>query len=53
MALEMIIQLLVVLAALWVGSRYGSVWQSGMVAMVAIRGTAWFADMYFSNDLTI
>ena len=27
----------------------GSVWQSGMVAVVAIYGIAWMADTYFSN----
>lgn len=27
----------------------GSVWQSGMVAVVAIFGIAWMADTYFSN----
>ena len=27
----------------------GSVWQSGMVAVVAIYGIAWLADTYFSN----
>lgn len=30
----------------------GSVWQSGMVAVVAIFGIAWMADTYFSNYLT-
>lgn len=29
----------------------GSVWQSGMVAVVAIYGIAWLADTYFSNYL--
>ena len=29
----------------------GSVWQSGMVAVVAIYGIAWMADTYFSNYL--
>lgn len=27
----------------------GAVWQSGMVAVVAIFGIAWLADTYFSN----
>ena len=27
----------------------GSVWQSGMVAVVAIYGIAWLADTYFGN----
>jgi anaerobic C4-dicarboxylate transporter DcuB len=27
----------------------GAVWQSGMVAVVAIYGIAWLADTYFSN----
>ena len=30
----------------------GAVWQSGMVAVVAIYGIAWLADTYFSNYLT-
>ena len=30
----------------------GSVWQSGMVAVVAIYGIAWMSDTYFSNYLT-
>ena len=29
----------------------GAVWQSGMVAVVAIYGIAWMADTYFSNYL--
>lgn len=29
----------------------GSVWQSGMVAVVAIYGIAWMSDTYFSNYL--
>ena len=29
----------------------GSVWQSGMVAVVAIYGIAWLADTFFSNYL--
>ena len=29
----------------------GPVWQSGMVAVVAIYGIAWMADTYFSNYL--
>ena len=28
---------------------HGAVWQSGMVAVVAIFGIAWLADTYFSN----
>lgn len=31
----------------------GSVWQSGMVAVVAIYGIAWLADTYFSNYLDV
>jgi anaerobic C4-dicarboxylate transporter DcuB len=31
----------------------GAVWQSGMVAVVAIYGIAWLADTYFSNYLGI
>ncbi len=31
---------------------HGPVWQSGMVAVVAIYGIAWLADTYFSNYLT-
>ena len=30
----------------------GAVWQSGMVAVVAIYGIAWLADTYFSNYIT-
>ena len=30
----------------------GAVWQSGMVAVVAIYGIAWMADTYFSNYMT-
>ena len=30
----------------------GPVWQSGMVAVVAIYGIAWLADTYFANYLT-
>jgi anaerobic C4-dicarboxylate transporter DcuB len=30
----------------------GAVWQSGMVAVVAIYGIAWLADTYFSNYLS-
>ncbi len=30
----------------------GPVWQSGMVAVVAIYGIAWMADTYFSNYMT-
>ncbi len=29
----------------------GPVWQSGMVAVVAIYGIAWLADTYFSNNM--
>ena len=29
----------------------GAVWQSGMVAVVAIYGIAWLADTYFANHL--
>ena len=31
----------------------GPVWQSGMVAVVAIYGIAWLADTYFANYLSI
>ena len=31
----------------------GAVWQSGMVAVVAIYGIAWLADTYFSNYLDV
>lgn len=31
----------------------GPVWQSGMVAVVAIYGIAWLADTYFSNYLDL
>ena len=30
----------------------GAVWQSGMVAVVAIYGIAWMADTFFSNYMT-
>ena len=30
----------------------GAVWQSGMVAVVAIYGIAWLSDTYFSNYMT-
>lgn len=30
----------------------GPVWQSGMVAVVAIYGIAWLADTFFANHLT-
>ncbi len=30
----------------------GPVWQSGMVAVVAIYGIAWLADTYFSNHMS-
>ena len=30
----------------------GAVWQSGMVAVVAIYGIAWLADTYFSNYIS-
>jgi anaerobic C4-dicarboxylate transporter DcuB len=30
----------------------GSVWKSGMVAVIAIYGIAWMADTYFSNYMT-
>jgi len=31
----------------------GSVWQSGMVAVVAIYGIAWLADTFFSNYIDV
>jgi len=31
----------------------GAVWQSGMVAVVAIYGIAWLADTYFSNYMNV
>ncbi len=31
----------------------GPVWQSGMVAVVAIYGIAWLADTFFSNYMTV
>ena len=33
------------------GAASGSVWRSGMVAVVAIYGIAWMADTYFGNYL--
>lgn len=41
MTLLMIVELLVVLLALWVGARYGS------LALGAISGIAWMRDTYF------
>lgn len=31
----------------------GAVWQSGMVAVVAIYGIAWLADTYFANYMDV
>jgi anaerobic C4-dicarboxylate transporter DcuB len=31
----------------------GSVWQSGMVAVVAIYGIAWMADTFFANHMSL
>ncbi len=31
----------------------GAVWQSGMVAVVAIYGIAWLADTYFANYMSV
>ncbi len=31
----------------------GAVWQSGMVAVIAIYGIAWLADTYFSNYMDV
>jgi anaerobic C4-dicarboxylate transporter DcuB len=61
LAMNLIIQIVMIAAAAFMiilakaspkKAVAGSVWQSGMVAVVAIYGIAWLADTYFSNYLT-
>lgn len=58
LAMNLIIQIVMIAAAAFMilcakakpkKAIAGSVWQSGMVAVVAIYGIAWLADTYFSN----
>lgn len=61
LAMNLIIQIVMIAAAafmiLFANAKpkkavSGAVWQSGMVAVVAIYGIAWLADTYFSNYMT-
>ena len=47
--MNLVIQIVMISAAKAVA---GPVWQSGMVAVVAIYGIAWLADTYFSNYMS-
>jgi len=58
MAMNLVIQIVMISAAAFMiifckakpkKAVGGAVWQSGMVAVVAIYGIAWLADTYFSN----
>ena len=58
LAMNIIIQIVMIAAAAFMvilakaqpkKAVSGAVWQSGMVAVVAIYGIAWLADTYFSN----
>ncbi|MCQ2203552.1 MAG: anaerobic C4-dicarboxylate transporter [Bacteroidales bacterium] len=58
LAMNLIIQIVMIAAAAFMiilakaqpkKAVMGAVWQSGMVAVVAIYGIAWLADTYFSN----
>ena len=60
LAMNIIIQIVMIAAAAFMvilckakpkKAVSGAVWQSGMVAVVAIYGIAWLADTYFSNYL--
>jgi len=60
LAMNLIIQIVMIAAAAFMiilakaqpkKAVSGAVWQSGMVAVVAIYGIAWLADTYFSNYL--
>ncbi|MCQ2230008.1 MAG: anaerobic C4-dicarboxylate transporter [Bacteroidales bacterium] len=60
LAMNLIIQIVMIAAAAFMiilakaqpkKAVLGAVWQSGMVAVVAIYGIAWLADTYFSNYL--
>lgn len=61
LAMNLIIQIVMIAAAAFMilcakakpkKAVSGAVWQSGMVAVVAIYGIAWLADTYFSNHMT-
>jgi len=58
LAMNLVIQIIMITAAAFMiifckskpkKAVSGAVWQSGMVAVVAIYGIAWLADTYFSN----
>ena len=60
--MNVVIQMIMISAAAWMiifakaspkKTVAGSVWQSGMVAVVAIYGIAWLADTYFSNYMGV
>lgn len=62
LAMNIIIQIVLLTAAAFIiifakaspkKAVAGAVWQSGMVAVVAIYGIAWLADTYFSNYLGV
>ncbi len=61
LAMNLIIQIVMIAAAAFMiilakaepkKAVAGAVWQSGMVAVVAIYGIAWLADTYFGNYMT-
>ncbi len=61
LAMNLIIQIVMIAAAAFMillakakpkKAVSGAVWQSGMVAVVAIYGIAWLADTYFGNYMT-
>jgi len=61
LAMNIIIQIVMIAAAAFMiicakakpkKAVSGAVWQSGMVAVVAIYGIAWLADTFFSNYMT-
>ncbi|MBQ7421232.1 MAG: anaerobic C4-dicarboxylate transporter [Prevotella sp.] len=61
LAMNLVIQIIMISAAAFMiifckaqpkKAVSGAVWQSGMVAVVAIYGIAWLADTYFGNYLT-
>ena len=62
LAMNIIIQIVMIAAAAFMiicckaspkKAVAGAVWQSGMVAVVAIYGIAWLADTYFSNYMDL
>ena len=62
LAMNVIIQIVMIAAAAFMilcaqaqpkKAVSGAVWQSGMVAVVAIYGIAWLADTYFSNYMDV